>query len=152
MPFRVLHVMKYFRPDFTGEGVFLERITPVMDVIDSDVQHEVLVVATRRPSQGMPHSSSIPRIYYLTSGPVSDMRRQLKLFAWMIFHLYRYRVVHYHTHVDRHFLTHVLLKLCRKTIIVSATLDDSVPGLVATYRPIWRWLVRRLFLILDAFV
>jgi hypothetical protein len=48
-PRRVLHVLKFYRPDFTGEGVFLERSSAVMQELAGDVEHEVLATETPGP-------------------------------------------------------------------------------------------------------
>src|ERR1700680_2850850 len=103
MSFRVLHVLKRFRPDFTGEGIFLERLTPVMNVIDAEVEHDVLAVVTPRPRAAVAIPGSLQRIYYLTAGAASRVWNEWKLIGWMAMHLHRYHVVHIHTHVDRHF-------------------------------------------------
>ena len=42
---RVLHVLKHFRPTFTGEGIFTERLSPAMERLAPDVEHEVLAVS-----------------------------------------------------------------------------------------------------------
>ena len=43
---RVLHVYRYFRPKFTGEGIFLERLAPFFAKLRPDIVHEVLVTVT----------------------------------------------------------------------------------------------------------
>ncbi len=149
---RVLHVLKYFRPDFTGEGVFLERMTPVLDVIDASVEHELLVTLTPRPRRDEPVSASLQRVHYLTSRAVRHARGELKLLLWLVLHLHRYRVVHFHTHADRYFLAYALAKLFGRRVILSATLDDSVPAILETYRPERRQIARRMFSFVDAFV
>ncbi|MBX9699213.1 MAG: hypothetical protein K2X74_07235, partial [Acetobacteraceae bacterium] len=49
-PRRILHVLKYYRPDFTGEGIFLERSSAVMQELAPEVEHELLVTHTPRPA------------------------------------------------------------------------------------------------------
>lgn len=46
---RVLHLLKYYRPDFAGEGVFLERCSAVMQELAGGVEHDLLVTHTKRP-------------------------------------------------------------------------------------------------------
>lgn len=151
---RVLHVLKIFRPDFTGMGVFVERLVPVMDAVDDAVEHEMLAVDTPRPDHPHRFCSPMTRVVYL--GRVGDagshLRRELRLWLWLIRHGWRFDVVHFHTHVDRYFLAYVILKLLGRRLVLSATLDDSLPGLLATYRPSLQPLARRLFSQFDAFL
>ena len=40
---RVLHVFKYFRPRFTGEGIFVERLAPIFGALRqavADTNHD----------------------------------------------------------------------------------------------------------------
>lgn len=146
---RVLHVFKYFRPRFTGEGVFMERLAPVFARLRPDVRHDILVTATPEPSC-TPTLPGLERVQYLARS--STGASQGELVAWLARNGGRYAVVHHHTHVDRTFLGALLLKLTGRRLVLSATLDDSVAGLLATYRPALRPLVRRLFGLIDVFV
>src|SRR5919199_6702948 len=154
MPTRVLHVLKHFRPTFTGMGIFVERVTPVMDMLAPDVEHDMLATETPRPDRLIPVASTIRRVIYLTkdAAGMPHWRREMALLWWLLRSLHRYRVVHFHTHVDRYFLAYVLAKLAGKRIVLSATLDDSIPGLLATYRPANRPLAARLFRLFDAYI
>ena len=149
---RVLHILKHFRPTFTGEGIFTERLTPAMDVLAPDVEHEVLAVATPDPAEWCPVHAAFRRVVYLTKRPTPYPLQQVLLWLWLLRNLRRYQVVHVHTHVDRYFLAYFLAKLFGKRLLLSATLDDSVPGLERTYRPAFRPLVRRFLSTFDAFV
>lgn len=148
-PARVLHVFKYFRPRFTGEGVFVERLAPVFARLRPDLRHEVLVLATPDPGRPM-ELPGLDAVHYLSQreGDAS----QAKLVAWLMRHGGRYAVVHHRTHVDRTFAGAAALKLTGVRTLLSATLDDSVEGLLATYRPALRPLARRLFPLIDTFV
>ena len=55
---RVLHVFKYFRPQFTGEGIFVERLAHAFAHLRPDVAHDVAVTATRA-AERKPDSSSM---------------------------------------------------------------------------------------------
>jgi glycosyltransferase involved in cell wall biosynthesis len=145
---RILHVFKYFRPQFTGEGIFLERLAPIFRRLRSDVQHEVLVTATVEPAEPI-HSNHFAAVYYLSGREAAG---PLDIAVWLVRHGQKYRVVHFHTHVDRTFLGCLGLKLQTRRLVLSATLDDSVAGLVATYRPLLRPFVRLLFRLVDRFV
>jgi glycosyltransferase involved in cell wall biosynthesis len=147
---RVLHVFKYFRPQFTGEGVFVERLAPVFAQLRPDVRHDVLVTGTPRPAADEPAPPGLGKVHYLARS--ASGASQPQIVAWLGRHARRYDVVHHHTHVDRTFLGALLLKLQGCRLVLSATLDDSVAGLMATYRPAFRPLVRRLFGLIDIFV
>lgn len=146
---RVLHVFKYFRPRFTGEGVFVERLAPVFQRLRPDVAHEVLVTATPRPAAVTP-PPGLDGVHYLSRSEAGASQRDLV--AWLARRGGRYEVIHHHTHVDRTFLGNLALKLQGRRLVQSATLDDSIPGLLGGYRPLLRPLVRRLFRLIDSFV
>ena len=61
----MLHVLKYYRPAFTGEGVFLERSSAVMQEIAPGVAHDLLVTHTPRPAEPVP-VSTLERVIYLS--------------------------------------------------------------------------------------
>ncbi len=145
---RVLHVFKYFRPDFTGEGIFLERLAPVFRRLRPDILHEVAVTATARPP-GFIAPAGLAAVHFLGDGRPAG---QAKLVGWLARHATCYSTVHYHTHIDRSFLASALLRLLQRRVVLSATLDDSVPGLLRTYRPQFRPLVRILSRIISVFV
>ena len=151
---RVLHVLKHFRPTFTGMGIFVERVTPVMDMLAPEVEHDMLATDTPRPDHLIPAASTLRRVIYLTrdAAGMPHWRREAALLWWLLRNISRYRVVHFHTHVDRYFLAYLLAKLAGKRIVLSATLDDSIPGLLATYRAANRPLVARLFRLFDAYI
>ncbi len=143
---RVLHVFKYFRPQFTGEGVFFERLAPIFAALRPDVRHDVLVTETR--PDGRDASGDLTEVRYLADGGA----RPRGLVGWLATEGRRYQVVHFHTHVDRTFLGSLSLKLGGVRLLLSATLDDSLVGLLKTYRPLNRPLVRGLAQLIDQFV
>ncbi|MEO7054479.1 MAG: glycosyltransferase family 4 protein [Rhizomicrobium sp.] len=146
---RVLHVFKYFRPQFTGEGIFVERLAHAFARLRPDVAHDVAVTATRGPANPL-IPEHLSAVHYL-SGP-GGAASQREIAAWLARHGGRYTAVHYHTHVDRTFAGSLMLKLRGCRLILSATLDDSIEGLLRTYRPRLRPLIRRLFRAIDQFV
>ncbi len=147
---RILHVFKYFRPQFTGEGIFVERLAREFARLRPDVAHDVAVTATAAPANPVV-PEHLSAVHYLSGagGPAG----QGKIVAWLAAHAGRYDAVHYHTHVDRTFAASLLLKLRGCRLILSATLDDSIRRLAsdlpssASVR-----LVRRLCRIIDQFV
>src|SRR5271163_705937 len=109
-PARVLHVLKYYRPQFTGEGLFMERCTGFMQMLAPEVEHELLVTATPKPAV-LPHAcSTLSRIRYLSRRPVTGWRHELKLLIWFLRNVYRYDTVHVRTHADRCFLSYLIIK------------------------------------------
>lgn len=146
---RVLHVFKYFRPQFTGEGIFTERLAHAFAHLRPDVAHEVAVTTTRAPAGTLP-PDHLSAVHYL-SGP-GGTASQREIAAWLSRNAGRYAAVHYHTHVDRTFAGSLMLKLKGCRLILSATLDDSIEGLLLTYRKKLRPLIRQLFRLIDRFV
>ena len=148
---RVLHIFKYFRPRFTGEGIFLERLAPVFARLRPDVIHDVAVTVTARPQTPVV-PCGLGTVHYLQKSDTATGASQAEIVSWLARNGRRYSVVHYHTHVDRTFLASWMLKWLGCRIVLSATLDDSVEGLLKTYRPFFRPLVRRLCAAIDRFV
>ncbi|MBX9698667.1 MAG: glycosyltransferase [Acetobacteraceae bacterium] len=72
--------------------------------------------------------------------------------AWFLRNLHRFDTVHVRTHADWYFTSYLLTKLARRRLVISATLDDSLPGLTRRYRPRLRGLARRAFGLFDAYV
>jgi glycosyltransferase involved in cell wall biosynthesis len=149
---RVLHVLKYYRPAFTGEGVFMEHCTGFMQSSAPDIGHDLLVTATPEPAVKPPGCSTLQRVYYLSRGPLPGWRHELALLFWCLRHLHRYHTVHVRTHADWYFLAYCYAKLIGCRLVLSATLDDSVPVLVSHYRARLRPIARRVFRMFDAFV
>lgn len=149
---RVLHVLKIYRPMFTGEGVFLERCSTVMQVLAPEVEHDLLVTHTTEPDRAPPVCSTLRNIYYLSRRPIGELSRELRLVWWFILNIHRYQTVHVRVHADWYFLTYLLAKLLGRRLVLSATLEDSVPVNVSQYRPRLRPLAGRLFRLFDDYV
>lgn len=151
---RVLHVLKYYRPAFTGEGVFLERSSAVMQELAGEVEHELLVTHTTRPADPTAAGvcSTLRRVIYLGGGPLSTLRRQLRLTWWFLCHLHRYDAIHFRTHADWYFITYLLTRLSGRRLVLSATLDDSIPVLIGHYRPRLRGIATLGFRLFHAYV
>lgn len=153
-PARVLHVLKYYRPTFTGEGVFLERSSAVMQEIAPEVEHDLLVTHTPAPADIAAEAacSTLRRVVYLGRRPRGAFGLHLALAWWMLTNLHRYRTVHVRTHADWYFVSYALARLFGRRLVLSATLDDSLPGLVDNYRPRLRPLARRAFGLFHSFI
>jgi glycosyltransferase involved in cell wall biosynthesis len=146
---RVLHVFSYFRPDFTGEGVYLENLAAHLQnwSISSDV------VAAVTPSPPSPHTVAALRSVKLFGSP----RRRffyvnLRMVIWFTRNIREYDIVHFHAWVDRLFLYHLLAFVSRRPIIQSCTLDDSMGCHITGYRKFYRPVVRRLSRTIDLMV
>lgn len=151
-PKRVLHVLKYYRPRYTGEGAFMERCAGYMQVISPELEHELLVTATVAPDRDPAACSPVSRIHYISKRPLSAWHQHAALALWFVRSIHRFSTVHVRTHADRYFLSYLLTRLSGRRIILSATLDDSVPVLVDQYRPKFRWLARRLLGLFNCFI
>ena len=152
---RVLHVLKYYRPTFTGEGVFLERCSAVMQEVAPSVRHDLLVTHTPRPAHLATSvaCSTLDRIIYLSKRPLGALRQEMALIWWFLRHLRSYDAVHFRTHADWYFSSYVLARLTRRRLVLSATLDDSLPALTRQYRRALRPMVSRAFrLLFHAYV
>jgi glycosyltransferase involved in cell wall biosynthesis len=150
-PIAVLHLYRRFAPDFTGDGIYYERLINE-PVPGPPISHEVLVfdppannARTLCERTAPPHA-----VHYLRPNPAPGS--QWRLLFWMAANIQRFDVLHIHTHVDRRFLSYILARGLGCQVIYSSTLEDSLPELVATYRPIFRPLARRLFRVLSAVV
>jgi len=152
---RVLHLLKFYRPDFTGEGVFLERSSAVMQEIAPSVAHELVVLDTPRPPGGTPPAlcSSLAKVTYLAEA-ASDgaLTKHARLGGWMARNIHRFDTVHVRFHSDWYFVSYLIARLAGRRLVLSATLDDSLPVLTARYRPSLRPLAARGFQLFDAFV
>ena len=148
----VLHVLKFFRPTFTGEGILLERTAPIFEALAPTIQHDLLVVETPKPKAPVEVNSSFRKLVYLRNGDTSQWYRELLLLWWLLRNIRQYQAIHFHTHVDRYFLAYLLAKLFRKRLILSATLDDSVPNLVGSYRSAYRPLISALIRLFDVYI
>ena len=153
-PRRVLHVLKFYRPAFTGEGVFLKRSSAVMQELAAGIEHDLLVTQTPSPPDGeaSAYCSTLKQVIHLSQGVLSNTQRELRLCWWFLRHLHRYEVVHFRTHADWYFLSYALSRLAGRRLVLSATLDDSLPMLVGHYRPALRGMTRRLFGLFNAHI
>lgn len=148
-PLRVLHIFRYFRPDFTGEGLYLEKLAPLLD--DLNIQADVAVECTRSPAMNRP-PAGIGRTSFFGLGTGRVRRVPAVMTGWFLVNAFRYDVVHFHAFVDRIFLFHLIARLSGCRIVQSATLDDGLGSVLRGYRPIYRPLLLRLFRLIDAAV
>lgn len=149
---KILHVLSYFRPDFAGGGVFLERLSVSMKEMNRGITHDILVVRTPRPFYVLHNINGIDNVFYLSNHRLSQRNIAFNLLRWIFLRVHAYDILHFHTHVDRYFMSYWVTRLLGKHLILSATLDDSVPGILLTYKPHLRPLVRRLMNAFDRFL
>jgi glycosyltransferase involved in cell wall biosynthesis len=139
-PVRVLHVFRYFRPDFTGEGLYLEKL--VRHFGTRGIQSDVLVSATQSSRRAGPTPPGVRRIVYFGNGRKAGQQVHPGLLLWLLCNLRHYDTVHIHAAVDRFFLVPALSRLAGRRVVQSCTLDDGFGALVASYRG-WRRMVAR---------
>lgn len=142
----VLHIFKYFRPDFTGEGLYLEKLAPHLAAlgVSSSVMATITVAdptTTYQPEIGT------PRFFGLAAMP--GLLRKLPMAAWLARNAPRYDVVHFHSPVSRHFVLHMIAKAARCRVVQTCTLNDGLGALVASYRPSYRAVAHRLCGLID---
>ena len=143
---RVLHIFRYFRPDFTGEGLYLEKLAPLLD--DLNIRADVAVECTRPPAMNRP-LAGIGRTSFFGLGSGRVRRLPVVMTGWFLVNAFRYDVVHFHAFVDRIFLFHLIARLSGCRIVQSATLDDGLGSVLRGYRPIYRPLLLRLCRLID---
>lgn len=149
---RILHLLNYYRPSFSGEGVFLERCSAAMQELAPEVEHDLLVTETPRPAEPPAACSTLRRVIYLSGRPMGTVAYHLALVWWLLRNLRHYDTVHVHAHADWSFLTYFLAALARRRLVISATPDDSIPALVGHYPAGLRPLAQRGFDAFDALV
>jgi glycosyltransferase involved in cell wall biosynthesis len=146
----VLHVFTYFRPDFTGEGIYLTNLLP--DLAAGGIGSEVLVQRTDPRGPRVVHAA-VPTphtVHYLVAR--RKALRHLRLFGWMLRRGGAYGIVHFHSFGDRYFLGALAARLHGAKVVQSSTLDDGPGAVLASYRPLFRPLVRQLFRLVDVFL
>ena len=148
---RVLHIFSYFRPDFTGEGLYFEKIAPILS--NRGILNSVLVLATvnKCPDHANPRLAGIP-VQYLAKGEVGAVAISISLLHWAIRHARDYQIAHFHSQGDRYFLGKFGLRLLGCRIVQSCTLDDSPAELVESYGRPFRRAVAMLLRIVDLFI
>lgn len=149
---RVLHVFRYFRPHFTGEGVFTERLVRELRAAHPDITHDVLVVTTPGPFVPLQLPQFGQVAYLQAQDDTSRLQQSIAMIRWMATHAGRYDVLHVHSLGDRTWLAYVVARLRGARILMMATLDDSVAEILQSYRPFLRPLVRRLMGVVGCFV
>jgi teichuronic acid biosynthesis glycosyltransferase TuaC len=140
-PVSVLHVFRYFRPDFTGDGLYFEKLIPLLAC--RGVGAEVVAETTRQRASE-PRGVRVRLFGQWRVGLVNP-----GMLLWLISNAWRYDVVHMHSAVDRHFAYHLVAKAFGCRVVQSCTLDDGLDNVLAGYRPAYRPLVRHLCRLID---
>lgn len=149
---RVLHVFTFFRPDFTGEGIYLERLQP--HLCAQGIHGGVLAVAT---AAGDVVTGGIccrggDTVIRLGLGSDGSPVKLTRLWLWLWRHLHAYDLVHFHSNVDRFFIAPLLCRMLGRPVVQSCTLDDGAGKRLHNYRAVYRPLVARLMRQVDMYV
>lgn len=144
---RVLHLFPRFRPDFAGDGIYFEKLW--QPLAEAGGSHDVLVFTTPAPAPLPAIAPTGMRLVYLRRSEGESQRAVLlRYYFWLLRNIRRYSVIHSRTHIDRFFVSHVIARLFGAATVYSATLDDTPPYILRTYRPnLWRfvgWAMRHL--------
>ena len=140
----VLHVFRYFRPDFTGEGLYVEKLARHLSALG--IESDIVVSATCPPAPppaGLAPMTGIGRVRFFGRPRQSDPTADPRLLAWLLRHVRDYDVVHLHAQVDRYFLVPLLARLAGRRVIQSCTLDDGLGRVIGSYRG-WRRPIARM--------
>lgn len=132
---RVLHVFRTFRPDFTGEGVFTERLCEKMAELEPNIEHDVICVDTVRPDSPPELAQLGKTIYFKKTPNTGYWTCIMSMLVWALRNIRSYDVIHAHTMTDRSFSLYRLVRLLGRRVILSATLDDSVEQILLDYKP-----------------
>lgn len=142
----VLHVFKYFRPDFTGEGLYIEKLATRLAALG--ISSSVMATVTQAdPATSYPPEIGTPRFFGRPTlpGPLA----KVPLALWFTRNAPRHDVIHFHSPVSRHFVLHSIARTSGCRIVQTCTLDDGLGTLVASYRKGYRTMARRLCGLID---
>ena len=146
-PVRVLHVFRYFQPDFTGEGLYFAKLAPHLAALG--VQCDV-AVAARDSAPTVPPPAGVGAVHRLVDEATqAHAWGNRRLLAWLMANARCYHAVHFHSLVDRLFLPQLLARLSFCRVVQSATLDDGLGMIVDSYKPHGRFFVRRFCRLID---
>lgn len=140
----VLHVFKYFKPDFTGDGLYFEKLFPRLE--REGVRNEVMVGMTK-PAAGAPRQEGVHLFGRTCAKYFNPM-----MFLWFLVNAWRFDVIHFHCAIDRFFAYHIIARLFHCRIVQSSTLDDGLGSIIEGYRPVYRPLIRQLCRLINDFV
>ncbi len=143
---RVLHIFRYFRPDFTGEGLYLEKLAAHLQ--RDGISADVIVERTSSPAHPV-DVPAITRTVYFGTGDSRPRQIYPAMTAWMVANVRKYDVVHFHAQLDRLFAFHLIARLAGRRVVQSSTLDDGLGAIVDSYKPVYRPLLRRLCHLID---
>ena len=146
----ILHIFSYFRPDFTGEGIYFEKMQK--HLLEKGVQTQILVVRTRKPTEAISHHDLDGKITYLQPNDEGGLKTSWRLGLWLARNVRRYDAVHMHCQVDRYFAAPLVCRLLGVNCFQSCTLDDSPDEIAEGYDRKWRWLARRLVRLITVYI
>ncbi len=147
---KILQIFNYYQPDFTGEGIYFEKIEKLFR--RDGISSEVLVMRTRTPAKTDAADCHGLPVTYLGLTNKSAPLQSLYLACWLVRNLRRYDIVHFHAPTDRYFATYILSALFGVRVMQSCTLNDSPDNVLRSYNPKVRWFIVRLLRLVEAFV
>lgn len=146
----VLHIFTYFRPDFTGEGIYFEKIRRIFS--SNGIGNSVLAIKTAEPRCPNEQFAVDGSISYLGLRDETAPRVSLALAFWLLRNLRGYDAVHFHTIADRYFAAYIVCRLLGVRTLQSCTLDDSPDTIVRSFRPPWQLLARQMVRLASIYV
>ncbi len=145
---RVLHLYRRFHPDYTGDGIYYTRLIPHLAM--RGIENEVLAYETCTPDGRETSMVDGITVHYLANR--AGESTILSLLRWLVANLGRFDLVHLHSHVDRLFISYALVRLLRRPVLYSCTLDDSPTQLLQAYNTRNRGLAAQLMRAISGFV
>jgi glycosyltransferase involved in cell wall biosynthesis len=145
---RILHIYRRFHPDYTGDGIYYMKLIPL--IAGLGIASEVLVLETRPASGATSSVHDGLRVHYLASRTADPGVRSV--LRWLLVNIWKFDILHVHSHTDRWFLAYIFARLCGRRVIFSCSLNDSPTQLLAGYQPRYRWAAALLSHSINTFV
>ncbi len=144
----VLHIYRRFQPDYTGDGIYFTKLIAML--VARGIEGEILVLeTTTRDGEPRKRVGDITIHYLANECGRSGVGAVV---SWLRRNIWRFDIVHAHSHVDRWFVSYLFVRLCGRKVIFSSSLNDSPTDLIEGYRPRYRGIVRLLSRLINLFI
>ncbi len=144
----VLHIYRRFQPDYTGDGIYFTKLIAML--VARGIEGEILVLeTTTRDGEPRKRVGDITIHYLANECGRSGVGAVV---SWLRRNIWRFDVVHAHSHVDRWFISYLFARLCGRKVIFSSSLNDSPTDLIHGYRPRNRPTVTLLSRLINLFI